>query len=113
MEVMRVKVPKAFRDACEKTAQSMKGDLKYCKPDTWKKYNKAAYEQFVHAVNNPVKIGRATYYEFHSAEALQLLNQECQWHLEFESSGKNGFVSSGDVKKSLRAACHRINSEVK
>ena len=113
MEVMRVKVSKAFRNACEKTAQSMEGDLKYCKPETWKKYNKEAYEQFVDAVNNPVKIGRATYYEFHSAEALQLLNQECDWHLEFETSGSNGFLSSGDANKSLRAASRQIKEQVK
>ena len=112
-EVMRVKVPKAFRNACERTAQSMEGDLKYCNPSTWKKHNKEAYEQFVHAVNNPIKIGKATYYEFRTAEALQLLNKECEWHLEFETSGANGFVSSGDANKSLRAASHQIKAQVK
>lgn len=112
-EVVRVKVPKALRNACERTAESMAGDLKYCKPSAWKGGMKEAYEEFIHAVNNPIKIGKATFYEFQTAEALQLLKAECRWHLEFESSGKNGFVSSGDVKKSLRAASHQINKEVK
>jgi hypothetical protein len=112
-EVVRVKVPKALRDACDKTAESMQGDLKYCKPSAWKDGQKKAYQEFIDAVSNPIKIGRATFYEFQTAEALQLLKEECSWHLEFESSGKNGFVSSGDVKKSLRAASHQITKEVK
>ena len=111
-EVMRVKVPKVLRNACERTAESMQGDLRHCKPSAWKQGQREAYEQFVHAVSNPIKIGRATYYEFHSAEALQLLNKECQWHLEFETSGKNGFVSSGDVNKSLRSASNAIKKEL-
>ena len=109
-EAMRVKVPKALRNACERTAEGMEGDLMYCKPSAWKEGQREAYEQFVHAVNNPVKIGRATYYDFYSAEALRLLNEECDWHLEFERSGKNGFVSSGDVNKSLRSASKAVKS---
>ncbi len=113
MEVIRVKVPKALRNACESTAQSMSGDLKYCKPSAWKDGQKETYQAFIDAVNNPIKIGRATYYEFNTQEAFELLKAECRWHLEFETSGKNGFVSSGDANKSLRTAIHEIASEVK
>jgi hypothetical protein len=91
----------------------MEGDLKYCKPSSWKAGQKEACQQFVDSINNPIKIGKAIYYEFHTAQALELLRKECQWHLEFETSGANGFLSSGDVNKSLRAAARQIKQQVK
>ena len=101
-----VKVPKRLRDKCEITVESMQGDLKYCKPSSWKAGQKQATQDFIEAVNNTIKIGRATHYRFQTNESFEIFKAECNWHLEYETTGKAGFVDVADA--SLCKAIHNI-----
>jgi len=101
-----VKVPKRFREACEMTVESLQGDLKYCKPSSWKAGQKQATQDFIDAVNNPIKIGRAVHYRFLTDESFQIFKDECDWHLEYETDGEAGFVDVADA--SLIRAIHNI-----
>ena len=100
---VQVKIPKAFHARMENIVDGFIADIELCSHKMSEK-EIVATQQFIKAIQNPIKKGKSIVYVFLNQLGLQRLINEANWWIEYESAD---YLGSAD------AVCYPVRNAAK